>query len=153
MPPERRLALLNTAVLVFRMMKSYVKPIRWLFWLSGVYGLLVLPPNYLLERRLGVDFPPPITHPEYFYGFLGVAIAWQVAFLIIGSDPVRYRPLIIAAVIEKFSFAAAGIVLLQQDRIPKVTFAFSMLDLVLGVLFCWAYFVTPKSSVSASAVT
>jgi hypothetical protein len=123
-----------------------VKPIRWLFWLAGIYGLLVLPPNYLLEKRLGVDFPPPITHPEYFYGFLGVAIAWQVAFLLIGSDPVRYRLLMIPAVIEKFSFAAAAIVLLVQNRIPGLTFAFGMIDLLLGLLFVAAYFATPRQT-------
>lgn len=35
-----------------------------------------------MESRNGIDFPPPINHPEYYYGFIGVAIAWQVAFII-----------------------------------------------------------------------
>lgn len=126
-----------------------VKLSRWLFRGAGVYGLIVLPPNYILEQRIGVDFPPPITHPEYFYGFLGVAIAWQIAFLIIGGDPVRYRPLMIAAVVEKFSFAIATIALYAQGRLTGATLVFGSMDLLLGVLFGWAYLVTPKFAPAA----
>ena len=61
--------------------------IRRLFWFAGIYGLAVLTPQYLMERRIGIDFPPEISHPEYFYGFVGVALAWQVAFLVIATDP------------------------------------------------------------------
>ena len=50
-----------------------------LFWFAGIYGLLVLAPQYLMERHIGIDFPPEITHPEYFYGFVGVTLAWQVS--------------------------------------------------------------------------
>jgi hypothetical protein len=52
------------------------------FFLAGVYGILALTPMYFLEARLGRDFPPPITHPEHFYGFVGVALAWQVLFAV-----------------------------------------------------------------------
>lgn len=53
---------------------------------------------YPLEDRIGRDLPPPITHPEYFYDSIGVTIAWQVAFLVIARDPVRYRVLMIPAI-------------------------------------------------------
>jgi hypothetical protein len=29
-----------------------------------------------MEAKLGIDFPPPLNHPEHFYGFLSVALAW-----------------------------------------------------------------------------
>ena len=61
------------------------------FFIAGIYGLLALVPMYFLEGRIGRDYPPPINHPEHFYGFLGVAVAWQAAFLVIGRDPVRFR--------------------------------------------------------------
>ena len=66
---------------------------RRVFLIAGIYGLLVLLPLYFMEARIGRDQPPAITHPEYFYGFLGVAVSWQVAFLVISRDPVRFRPL------------------------------------------------------------
>ncbi len=112
---------------------------RRLFWIAGIYGLLVLLPQYFMERRIGIDHPPDITHPEYFYGFVGVALAWQVAFLIIATDPSRYRPLIIPAVIEKFTFAGAAAILLIQGRVPKLVGAFAAIDFVLGVLFVIAF--------------
>jgi hypothetical protein len=77
---------------------------RRLFRLAGIYGLLVMLPQYFLERRIGVDRPPPITHPEYFYGFIGVAVAWQFVFLIIAADPIRYRALMLPAILEKATF-------------------------------------------------
>jgi hypothetical protein len=43
--------------------------------LAGLYGLVVLLSLYLLEHRLGQDYPPSITHPEFYYGFVGVSTA------------------------------------------------------------------------------
>lgn len=116
---------------------------RWSFRLAGIYGLLVMTPQLFLEAQVGRDYPPPITHPEYFYGFVGVALAWQVAFLIIGQDPVRYRPIMLAAVIEKISFAAAAIALFAGGRLPRIVLVFGMIDLSLAVAFSIAFAVTP----------
>ena len=49
---------------------------KTLLFIAGAYGLIVLIPQYFLETKNGRDFPPAITHPEYYYGFIGVAIAW-----------------------------------------------------------------------------
>ncbi|MCC7423340.1 MAG: hypothetical protein IT428_23945 [Planctomycetaceae bacterium] len=108
---------------------------RRVFTAAGIYGLLVLPPMLFLETRIGIETPPPITHSEFFYGFLGVAIAWQFAFVVIGRDPIRYRPLMPATWVEKFSYGVATVVLFQQGRIPPAVLAFGLLDSVLGVLF------------------
>jgi hypothetical protein len=119
---------------------------RWLFWIAGVYGLVVLVPQYFLEQQVGIDDPPPITHPEYFYGFVGVAIAWQVAFLIIGHDPLRFRPMMIPSVLEKFSFAAAAVTLNAQGRLPSVLLAAGFCDLLWGILFLVAWWRLGKPS-------
>jgi hypothetical protein len=79
---------------------------RWLFRIAGILGLLMLLPQYFMEERVGQMTPPAITHPELFYGFIGVALAWQVAFLVIAQDPARYRPFMIPAVLEK-AFSAS----------------------------------------------
>src|SRR5262249_1624463 len=68
---------------------------RYVFLIAGVYGLLIIAPQYFLEERVGTDYPPAVTHPEYFYGFVGVTLAWQVLYLVIASDPVRYRPVML----------------------------------------------------------
>src|SRR5690349_14982683 len=65
------------------------------FTIAGIYGLIVLIPQYFTESRFATDFPPALTHAEYFYGFLGVTVAWQICFLVIARDPVRMRPVMI----------------------------------------------------------
>jgi hypothetical protein len=112
---------------------------KLVFLSAGVYGLLALLPQYFLEEFNGRTYPPPITHPEYYYGFLGVAVAWQVLFLILAKDPVRFRPMMIPAVLEKLSFGIAAVVLYLQDRVLPIMLGFGLLDLVLAALFVAAY--------------
>jgi hypothetical protein len=115
---------------------------RWVFWIAGIYGLLVMLPQYFLEERIGRDAPPPITHLEYFYGFVGVVVAWQVVFLIIGCDPQRYRLLMLPSILEKLSFGVAVMVLWSQGKVVLPVPIFASIDLVLGVLFAAAFWTT-----------
>jgi hypothetical protein len=108
---------------------------RRVFTGAGIYGLIVMLPQYFLAARIGRDTPPPITHQEYFYGFVGLAVAWQLVFLTIGRDPERYRPLMIPAVLEKLAFGVPAIVLFAQGSLPGSVLFFGLLDLVLGALF------------------
>jgi len=111
---------------------------RVFFW-AGVYGLIVLLPQYFMEERIGLDYPPAITHPEHFYGFIGLAVAWQLAFLAIARDPLRLRPVMLAAVVEKFSFAIPTAVLLLGGRAPWALAPLAGIDAMLGVLFLVSY--------------
>lgn len=116
------------------------------FVVAGLYGFVTLIPSYFLEARIGINDPPPITHPEYFYGFLGVAFAWQIMFFVIAFNPQRYRPVMPIAFIEKLSFGAAAIVLFVGHRIQAQVLALGLVDLLLGVLFLVAYVTTPKAA-------
>jgi hypothetical protein len=109
------------------------------FSAAAIYGFIVLLPQYFLEAKTGRDFPPVITHPEYYYGFIGVAVAWQIVFLVISRDPIRYRPLMPAAVVEKAVFALPAIALYLDGRLSDQMLGAGLLDLVLGVLFVMAY--------------
>jgi hypothetical protein len=51
---------------------------RWVFLAAGVYGVLIMTPHYILEHHVNRHHPPPINHPEFYYGFVGVTLAWQV---------------------------------------------------------------------------
>jgi hypothetical protein len=99
----------------------------------------------LLEERVGREYPPPITHPEYFYGFVGVGLAWQVAFLIIARDPPRFRAMMLPGVLEKFSFGLAALALYARGRLATAVLPFAGIDLLLGVLFLVAYVRTPRA--------
>lgn len=115
------------------------------FLIAGLYGLVVLLPLYFLEEQTGRDNPPPITHPEFYYGFIGVAVAWQLAFLVIARDPVRFRPLMIPAMVEKGSFGFAAAVLFALGRLRVAMLTAGMIDLLLGTLFVIAYLNTPAA--------
>jgi hypothetical protein len=117
---------------------------RRIFLIAAIYGLIVLAPQYFLEAKNGRDFPPAITHPEYYYGFIGVALVFQLIFLIIARDPVRYRAMMVPSILEKASFGVAAIVLFLLGRIPAFTLSFGLVDLLLGLLFVVAYAKTPK---------
>ena len=119
---------------------------RLTFLIAGIYGLIVLLPMYFLEERTGRDFPPPITHPEYFYGFIGVAVAFQFVFLVLSRDPVRYRPMMIPSILEKATFGVAAVVLFLQNRVAPITLGLALIDSTLGVLFLIAYLKTPRAS-------
>ena len=116
------------------------------FLIAGVYGLIVLLPLYFMEAQTGRDYPPPITHPEYYYGFIGVAVAWQLAFLVLSRDPVRYRPLMLPSIVEKASFGIAVAVLYLQHRVSSFMFGAAMVDAFLGVLFIVAFLKTARAA-------
>jgi len=118
---------------------------RWVFRIAGILGILILLPEYFLEQQIGRDQPPAITHPEFFYGFVGVALAWQVAFLVISLDPPRYRLLMLPAMIEKFSFSGEVVVLFALGRVAPSMLAAGIFDFTLGVLFVAAYVLCPRS--------
>lgn len=115
-------------------MKS-VTVATWVFRLSGIYGLVVMLPQYFMESQVGLDSPPAITHPEFFYGFVGVVIAFQIVFLVIARDPERFRLLMLPSIVEKWSFALALAVLAVQGRVEGPLLVFGGIDAVLGLLF------------------
>lgn len=113
---------------------------RIVFLVAGVYGLIVLVPGYFGEKILAEKMPPAITHPEFFYGFFGVAVAWQVAFLIIARDPQRFRVIIPAAILEKLTYCVACAVLFALGRVPLIVAMGGAGDFILGTLFTISYF-------------
>ncbi len=105
------------------------------FWIAAIWGVLVITPLYFMFDLISRTDPPPITHPGFYYGFVGAAFAWQIAFFFIARDPARHRPLIIPSVFEKFSYSSAVIVLVLQGRMHPSDLVFGGIDLLLGLLF------------------
>ena len=121
---------------------------KLVFLIAGIYGLIALLPLYFMEQQTGRDYPPPITHPEYYYGFAGVAVAWQLAFLVMSRDPLRYRRLMPVAVVEKASFFIPVVVLYLQHRVSMFMLGVAAIDGILGVLFLASYLKTARMSIS-----
>jgi hypothetical protein len=115
---------------------------RIVFAIAGIWGILVLAPLYFIFDLIGRQDPPPITHPGFYYGFVSVGLAWQIAFLIIARDPVRLRPLIVASILEKIGGGGTFVVLYMKSRLTKGDLGLGCIDLLFAVLFAVAYFKT-----------
>ena len=124
---------------------SDILPSR-IFRLAAIYGVIVLLPLLFVETCYGLDNPPAVTHPEFYYGFTTSALAWQVVFWIIGSDPVRFRPLMPAAAIEKFVWGLVAFGLPLAGRpVPVSIQVFAVIDTLLGIAFLYAWSKTGAS--------
>jgi hypothetical protein len=124
---------------------------RVLFIVAGLYGIVALLPQYFAEKLIGRLFPPAITHPEYFYGFIGVVVVWHVLFLVIAREPLHYRPLMLLAFAEKFVFGLPTVLLYVQGRVGPAILGAALVDLAFGVLFVIAWRVTGPASARETA--
>jgi hypothetical protein len=109
------------------------------FIAAGVWGIVVLTPLYFLLDISGGQNAVPSTYPQFVFGFLSVAMAWQIAFLMIGTSPVRFRPLMIASIVEKVGHVMTVAVLYGQARISTLDAMAAGPDLLLGALFIAAF--------------
>ena len=112
------------------------------FWCAGVGGIVALTPMYFLLNFLSVRIPPPFTHPVFYYGFIAVVQVWHAAFCWIATDPVRFRPMMLFAVMEKFVFVFVVIVLWLDRQAIAVFLLVAAADFLLGVLFLAAFLKT-----------
>lgn len=122
-----------------------MKVARIVFWIAAVWGLLVLTPLYFLFHVISTQDPPPITHPAFYYGFIGAGLAWQLAFLLIARNPVRFRPMMIPSILEKFAYGIAVVVLVLQARMHASDLVFGGADLLWGALFIIAFAKTKEA--------
>jgi hypothetical protein len=87
---------------------------RTVFVGAGIWGIAVLTPLYWLIDITGRRYPLPADYPHFFYGFLSVALAWQLAFLIVGINPLFFRALMLPSILEKFGWVATLAVALRS---------------------------------------
>jgi len=112
------------------------------FWIAGIWGVLTLTPLYFMFNLIGRQDPPPITHPGFYFGFISVGLAFQIAFIVIALDPVRLRPMMIPSAVEKFGGGGSFLVLYLQHRLTPGDLALGCIDLLFGALFLAAFFKT-----------
>jgi hypothetical protein len=117
---------------------------RIAYGVAAAYWFIALMPLYFLLGKIGHDAPPSVTHPEFYYGFVGVAILWQMVFVLIARDPIRYRSIMPITILEKLVYTVPVVFLYLQGRVDARLVPPSLIDPVFGVLFVLAYFRTPR---------
>lgn len=117
---------------------------RVVFTIAGVWGVSIMTPLYFTLDAVGRAYPPPITHPDLYYGFIDVTLAWQIAFLVIATNPVRHRTFMLTGILEKFLYVTTMIALYLHGQLqPGQAAAIIAPDGTLGILFVVAFFRTP----------
>jgi hypothetical protein len=130
----------------------HIKFARSVFLIASIYGVLILVPGFFTERLLGELAPPPLNHPEFYYGFYGAALSWQIVYFLISRDPVRYRPLMLVGFLAKLSFFGTCLVLYFIGRLPPNEVLYgSLVDGVLMGLFLVAYLRMDRTSAARTA--
>ena len=125
---------------------------KWVFWIGGVWGVLVVGPLFFLEDALAGATGKPFSHPDTFYGFVASTFAWQLAYLLIARHPDRYRPFMLLGALGKLIYAGAAWTLFGQGRIAITVPMLASPDLVLAVLFVVAWFKTRPAKAQADAI-
>ena len=118
---------------------------RIVYGIAAAYGFIALLPLYFLLEKVGRDAPPAITHPEFYYGFLGVAFLWQFVFVMITKSPFQYRSLMPLTILEKFVYTVPVLLLYFGGRVHGSIMRSSLVDPIFGVLFIIAYFRTAST--------
>jgi hypothetical protein len=121
--------------------KAIIKS-RNIFRISGVYGILILVPQLFRESAFAGG--TQLTHPEFFYGFFLVSLAFQVLFLIISTDPLKYRDAMLACFLEKGGHFISCLLLFLQKRVSAEMMIASSPDALMLCLFIYSYItITP----------
>ena len=105
---------------------------RWVGWWfrgAAIYGAVAL--------LASLAAPGAIVLPQL--AFTLTALAFQLVFWMVGGDPVRYRPLMLAGIAEKLAFGVPALLLAAGST----TAIFGAIDVALGAGFLVAWFATP----------
>ncbi|NCN84572.1 MAG: hypothetical protein GW808_09205 [Sphingomonadales bacterium] len=113
-----------------------MKFIRIIFVLAAAWGFFALVPGLFDEAG---------PRPEYYYGFIGLALVFQLIFILIAFDPARYRPLIPIGVLEKLAFFLPVTLLYLQGRVAMGPVFFgAMVDGLFMLLFAASWMVSRR---------
>jgi hypothetical protein len=116
------------------------------FQIAAAWGFFILTLGYG-AYLLGIEGATIDTdRPELVHGFFLATLAFQVVFLIISTDPVRYRLFMLASMFEKLPFTLASLLLYSNGQAPMTAAVLGLVDGLLGLLFAVAYFVTANEA-------
>ena len=103
-------------------------------------------PILFAENQIEQIMPPAVNHPEFFYGFVILNMCWQVLYLFIAKDPIRFRPMMIPSFFAKASGPVALTWLFLQGRISSQWITTTILDGAFAILFLVSFWVTGQEA-------
>jgi len=126
-----------------------MKLARWVFFSAGVFGFaLILPLAYSLLSSQDSMFPAGATGLA-FYGYVFQFTCWQILYFLVSTDPARYRPLMIPALLAMITTPLFPV----WAYVYGIRFwpAILVLTGVLACLFVLAFWLTKAKRIVGSA--
>lgn len=117
-----------------------MKLAKWIFLIVGIFGLLSTIPLVFAEKATAVK------QPEFYYGFVFLNICWQILYLFLSTDPVRYRPMMIPAFVAKGSGTVALTWLYLLGQVSTQWIIIGAFDGLFAALFLVAFWTTRNKS-------
>ena len=134
-----------------------MKAPKWiapLFWLAAVYdgvlGFLFMAAPNLPFEVFGVT---PPNHPGYVQFPAALLVIFALMFAVVALDPVRNRNLIPYGILLKVAYCSVASLHWLTIGIPAMWKPLVVVDLVMGLLFVWAYVALAPRSESAEEQT
>jgi hypothetical protein len=110
---------------------------RIVFLSAPIFGVIVLAPGFFAGTTLHDGSPRPGL--PFYFGFLCLSLTWQFVYVLIGLDPVRYRPMMLLAALAKLSYFAVCVVLFLTAHLAVGPLLYiSCIDASYAVLFITA---------------
>ncbi len=120
---------------------SAPKWISPLFWLAAAYdGLLGLAFLAVPGRLFDLCQVTPPNHVGYVQFPAALLLVFGLMFVAIALDPTGRRQLIVYGILLKAAYCGVAGFHWAVAGIPGMWKPFVVIDLVMGVLFAWAYF-------------
>jgi len=107
------------------------RTVGWLFRGAAIYGVLATLPLY--GRAL------PAQGAEFQLGFAGFALVYQGLLWLIATDPLRYRPVMLAGAAEKLAFGLPALALWARGMGSGPVAVAALIDLALAAGFVAAW--------------
>jgi len=126
-----------------------VKAARIIFGLAAAWGFIALTPGLFGEVSFSIAMPPAITHPEFYYGFYGLAMVFQLIFVLIAIDPKQNKHLIPIAILEKLAFFLPCMWLFSERRMAVGgPFYGAIIDGIWAIIFVAVWWMLHRKSSS-----
>ena len=113
-----------------------VRAARCLFGIAGLYGLVA---------TLALYARPLDAQSLWLWAFAGAAAATQLLYVLIATDPPRFRPAIPVGIASKLSFALPVLWLSAHGAAGRGTLIAAGIDLALAAAFAAAFLMLART--------
>ena len=114
---------------------------KLVFWCAGLGGVLGLTPLYFILHFIDLRSSPPVSQPVFWLSGRCPGLALRIC--LIGTDPVRFRPMMAPVIFRKFVFVATVLILAPSASGEFRSALGCWYRFPLGFLFVASFFKTP----------